>query len=205
MIFTRNFKIILSALFCFLVSIFSCLAFLLFSVPKAQPLTFTIKDIYLEIGESIYIDYEVNYDDAEVFFSIANTSIALVENNKVVALSEGSTYLRGSASYNGEVCYAGCNIVVSAQHKQNYSFIVSVLNGGYYENNTIFSQNNTYFTLTVVDKNNTEQDIQDILYDTDCISQEFKIFYLDNNFEGVLHFECPSINFSFDITVKKFQ
>ncbi len=205
MILTRNFKIILSSFLCFFTSIFSILIFLVLSLPKSEPLSFVIKDIFIEVGKSTSIDYDINYHDAEVFFSVSNTSIAVIEENKVVALSEGETTLRGSATYNGQICYASCNIVVHSPPKQTYSVIIDIINEGFYENNTLFANAKTCFTMSIIDKDMVEQNIQDLIFDNRYLTQEFKYFYLKNDFEGVLNFYSPSINFYFEITVKKIQ
>lgn len=204
MIFTRNFKIILSTFSCFLASVFSLLIFLLLSAPKPEILSFTIKDIYLEVGESTNIDYDINFYDAEIFFSISNSSIAKLDGNKVTAIGEGETYLRGSATYNGQVCYAGCNIIVTSPPKSSYHFEIVILsdNGSYFENNTIFMNNSLAFTISVYDDKNVLQDLTDIKFDTNFVQQEFKTFFISPNYEGVLVFELPSINYYFEIFVK---
>lgn len=204
MCFSRNFNMLLSTLICFFVSVFSVLFFLIFSTPLEEQLSFEVYDIVLTVGENDYIKYDVNYANAEVFFSVADSSIAAIQDNKIVALKAGVTSIRGSATLGKQVSYCGATITVLDTPMENYKFDIIVKSGGYFSDNTIFLTGDIGFEVIMFDSKGELQNLDNLKFASSCTSlkQEIKFYYLKYGDEGNITFFHEQTNFSFTIYVK---
>ena len=209
---SRNFKLIMGALICLLLSISAMLGIYLFYNHEKTNLTFTLPNkLDLYVGQTTSIVYETNMPEAKFSFIVADPQIASITENNITALKEGTTILRATASFDGQVCYASSTITVTsnpAPTPSNYNFSIEPENNCTYDNGILFLISEmASFKLVITDINNQIYDYSSVNVKIDCseninITKEIEYFIISASNEGFIKFDIDEIGLVFSIPIK---
>lgn len=79
---------------------------------KERDLFLLASDVKVNVGEKTEIQYEVSIEEAECNFSIADKSIALVNNSEILGVNSGETKLVITASFRNSMAVQEVNVIV---------------------------------------------------------------------------------------------
>ena len=73
--------------------------------------TISCPNLEMQVGQIKPLPLEVSYQEAQLCYQIENSSIVMIKNNKITALSAGETMVKVEAEYQGKQAF--CSFVVS--------------------------------------------------------------------------------------------
>ena len=79
---------------------------------KERDLFLLASDVKVNVGEKTEIQYEVSIEEAECNFSIADKTIALVNNSEILGVNSGETKLVITASFRNSMAVQEVNVIV---------------------------------------------------------------------------------------------
>lgn len=110
-------KNLLFALLALLIIALGIGASLIFLLPKPVKLSISAEDIFLNVGETKTIKYDIN-KKATVTFDISDDKVAKVSNFSIVGEQSGETTLKIIAFVGKESCICVCNVSVSSEENK---------------------------------------------------------------------------------------
>lgn len=209
----KRFQVILCGLICLFVSTATVLTFTVLSQNNSQPFSFAINSIILNVGESKLIGYELSVTEAEVKFEIADPNIAILEGQSIRALQVGKTILRASATFQDQIVYSSCEVIVHQKEENDkpktYTHELLIKSGATYQEDTLYVQDTACFEILIEDnyeKNIASNDLVIRQYSTGVyITKQFCAYYLSASTSGYIDFYLPEVNYEFVIHVVALQ
>ncbi len=114
--------------------------------------TISCPNLEMQVGQIKPLPLEVSYQEAQLCYQIENSSIVMIKNNKITALSAGETMVKVEAEYQGKQAF--CSFVVSVASDGLGYALTENDNCKIYNNKIYLTSSSCQFSLSVYDQFN---------------------------------------------------
>lgn len=176
---------------------------------NSQSFSFAIDSIIVNVGESKLIGYELSVTEAEITFEIADPNVAIVEEQSIRGLRPGKTILRASATFQDQIIYSSCEVIVRAKEEidqpKTYTHELLIKSGAIYQEDTLYVQEIACVEILIEDNQEKHVASNDLIIRQHSagvsITKQFCAYYISASTSGYIDFYLPEANYEFMIQI----